>query len=31
MYPEKFAASIRAVEASRDANIALEPARMTAQ
>ena len=31
MYSEKFADSIRAVEAAREANIACEPARMTAQ
>jgi len=31
MYPERLAESIKAVEAARDANIAYEPARMTAQ
>ena len=31
MYPERFNESIRAVEAARDANIALTPERMTAQ
>ena len=31
MYSEKFTESIKAVEAARDKNIALEPARMTAQ
>ncbi len=31
MYSEQFAASIRAVEAARAANVAYEPARMTAQ
>ncbi len=31
MYSEKFTESIKAVEAARDTNISLEPARMTAQ
>ena len=31
MYSEKFTASIKAVEAAREANIAYEPARMTAK
>ena len=31
MYPESFAASIKAVEEARDANIALVPTRMTAK
>ena len=31
MYSEKFQESIRAVEAAREANIAYEPARMTAK
>ena len=31
MYAEKFQNSIKAVEAAREQNIALEPARMTAQ
>ena len=31
MYPDQFMDSIKKVEAARDANIALEPARMTAQ
>ena len=31
MYSEKFTESLKAVEAAREANIKLEPARMTAQ
>ena len=31
MYPERLKESLAAVEAARDANIALEPRRMTAQ
>ena len=31
MYSDEFKASLAAVEAARDNNIALEPARMTAQ
>ena len=31
MYPERLAESLKAVEAAREANIAYEPARMTAQ
>ena len=31
MYSEKFTASIAAVEAAREANIAYEPARMSAK
>ena len=31
MYPEEFEKSLKAVEAAREANIAYEPARMTAQ
>ena len=31
MYPKEFQESIKAVEAAREANIAYEPARMTAQ
>ena len=31
MYSERFQASLAAVEAAREKNLALEPARMTAQ